>query len=123
MSVYIDPRQRPTAQHLLNAAAALREIGPHKHSRVAGTLEHIAAGRLIVATRYHVHYRDILGNGAVRRTCGGITRRTLLRWRDGIGVQEPFPRPIRKINGVELWSRAQVRAWLERNRTRQSADT
>jgi hypothetical protein len=106
---------RATPAQLHRAAALLRQHD-HAHITVARILEHVAAGSLTITSGEHVHPRDILGNAAVRRECGNVTRHTLIRWRAGVGVREPFPEPIRQVNGTELWSRAQVRAWLEDNR-------
>jgi predicted DNA-binding transcriptional regulator AlpA len=60
-----------------------------------------------------IHPRDIIGNGQVRKLCGGVARGTLIRWRKHNG----FPPPIRTIPGpgsssVELWDRRAVKAWL-----------
>lgn len=107
-------RGRPAPATLRHAA---RILAPSPSTAaVARFLQAIADGRLHVSTDEHVHPRDILGNAGVRRCAGGITRHTLLRWRAGVGVPEPFPEPIRKVNGTELWSRAQVKRWLEANR-------
>jgi hypothetical protein len=51
--------------------------------------------------------RDILGNAEVRKTCGGVTRHTLLTWR----AKHAFPAPIRKLEQGELWDRIAVRTW------------
>lgn len=67
-----------------------------------------------------VRARDIIGNLAVRKLCGravredkkAITRHTLISWRASFG----FPAPLKTPQaGVELWSRPEVKAWLERN--------
>lgn len=110
-------RGRPAPDTLRRSARILTDID-ERHAAVARFLQAIADGRLHVSTDEHVHPRDILGNAGVRRISGGITRHTLLRWRAGVGVPEPFPVPIRKVNGTELWSRAQVKRWLEANRSK-----
>lgn len=56
--------------------------------------------------------RDILGNAEVRKLAGGITRHTLIRWRE----REGFPKPIRSLESGELWDRRHVQAWLRENR-------
>jgi hypothetical protein len=54
--------------------------------------------------------RDIIGGAEVRRMCGGITRHTLINWRE----KRSFPAPVRVLRDtkVELWDARQVRAWL-----------
>ena len=55
-----------------------------------------------------INVRDIIDNADVRRIAGGVTRKTLLAWRT-----KDFPAPIRTTGGgVDLWDRAEVRAWL-----------
>lgn len=53
--------------------------------------------------------KQIVGNSEVRRMCGGITRHTLIRWRD----LEQFPTPIRTLDAGELWDAREVQAWLK----------
>lgn len=111
-------RGRPAPVTLRRAAWTLDTAGPH-HESVARLLHAIADGRLNVSTDEAVMPRDILGNAGVRRVCGKITRATLIRWRNGVGVAVPFPEPIRKVNGTELWDRVAVKRWLEENRSKE----
>lgn len=57
--------------------------------------------------------RVIVGNAAVRKICGGITRPTLIEWREN----REFPKPVRTlpVTGDELWDANEVRAWLRAN--------
>jgi hypothetical protein len=66
------------------------------------------------ATDVAVPARHIVGNAAVRRMCGGITRHTLIQWR---GKDFPAPIPARRA-GVDLWDAREVRAWYRARRTR-----
>lgn len=60
-------------------------------------------------TREPLRPRDILGNAEVRKLAGGITRHTLLRWRE----LHAFPEPFKRLECGELWDRREVRAWLD----------
>lgn len=66
-----------------------------------------------------LHPRHIMLTADVRRLAGGVSRGTLLRWREVRGFPEPV-RSIRVGRGrrsqvVELWDRRDVRAWLRDN--------
>lgn len=54
--------------------------------------------------------RHIVSKAEVRKICGGITRHTLISWRQ----TEGFPKPIRtlRLSKVELWDSREVRRWL-----------
>ena len=60
--------------------------------------------------------RDLLLTADVRRLAGGVSRQTLIRWRETKG----FPEPIRSIKvgtgrnaqTVDIYDRRDVRAWL-----------
>lgn len=64
-----------------------------------------------------VRTRDIVGNLAVRKMCGRVTREdhrpimrhTLIAWRESRGFPEPLDAPRA---GAELWDAREVRAWL-----------
>jgi predicted DNA-binding transcriptional regulator AlpA len=64
--------------------------------------------------------RSIVGNAEVREMCGGITRHTLIRWRE----REDFPKPVRRLplSDVELWDARQVRAWYRARLDRLAGD-
>lgn len=50
---------------------------------------------------------DLMDTAAVRKHCGGVSRPTMLRWR-----QNGFPAPLRAPDvTVELWDRADVEEW------------
>ncbi len=55
-----------------------------------------------------IHPRDIVGTLETRRICGGVTRATLIKWRDRRGFPAPLEAPKA---GVELFDRREVRAW------------
>lgn len=52
--------------------------------------------------------KQIVGNAEVREMAGGVTRHTLIRWRE----LEQFPRPIRTLEAGELWDAREVQQWL-----------
>lgn len=51
---------------------------------------------------------ELIGNQAVRGLCGGITRPTLIAWRESHG----FPAPVLQIDRTEVWDARQVIDWL-----------
>lgn len=55
--------------------------------------------------------REALNNTQVRQRCGGISRKTLLAWR-----QKGFPQPVLVPKGpggsIELWSKTDIDEWL-----------
>jgi predicted DNA-binding transcriptional regulator AlpA len=65
-----------------------------------------------------VKAKDILAAPEVRRMCGigPEDRHTLRRWRASRGFPEPI-RVLRRKKGqhLELWSRLDVKAWLDAN--------
>lgn len=61
---------------------------------------------------------DLAGPGEIQRMLG-INRAVFARWRDGRGVPEPLPKPIKKLKTGEIWDKAEIREWLERVRPRE----
>jgi hypothetical protein len=58
-----------------------------------------------------VPHTELIRNETVRGLVGGITRHTLIAWRDSRGFPEPLD-----VDGLELWDRRQVRQWMQENR-------
>jgi hypothetical protein len=56
---------------------------------------------------------ELIGNAQVREMCGGVTRHTLLAWRDTQGFPEPVANIPGQGSGTEVWDRRQVTAWLK----------
>ncbi|CAI1765416.1 Uncharacterised protein [Serratia fonticola] len=52
-----------------------------------------------------------------------VNRRTIHRWRQGKGVDEPFPEPVQQaFREGNRWKASDVTAWAERNiKTQQKA--
>ncbi|HEY4451026.1 MAG TPA: hypothetical protein VGN13_05480 [Solirubrobacteraceae bacterium] len=62
---------------------------------------------------WRVVQRELRTNDQVRELAGGITRHTLIAWRKR--SSDPFPAPAVTLPPkLELWSRTQVEAWLQR---------
>jgi hypothetical protein len=116
------PRAPRTAPPLRAAAADLRNVNPRRHATVANMLDDLADGLWTLTRGDHVRPGDLITNALVRRLAGRhvgrhiIERATLIRWRAGTGVPEPFPKPVHTVNGAELWDRSKVIAWLRTNR-------
>lgn len=57
---------------------------------------------------------ELISTHGVRELCGGISRPTLLAWRETLG----FPPPIAHLPPIEIWDRRDVKAWIRQNRQR-----
>jgi predicted DNA-binding transcriptional regulator AlpA len=51
---------------------------------------------------------------AVQEFLGGVSQMSIWRWRNNPAMH--FPEPI-KINGRKLYKRAEIEAWMERQRS------
>jgi hypothetical protein len=52
---------------------------------------------------------DIIGPGEIRKMAGGVTRKTLMTWRE----RPDFPPPVKSLGIGDLFDRRAVQAWLK----------
>jgi hypothetical protein len=55
-----------------------------------------------------LHPADIIGPGEIRQMAGGVTRKTLMTWRE----RPDFPAPVKSLGIGDLFDRRAVQAWL-----------